>query len=479
MPSPKKVTTRFPSFAFSAILHSCIAGLLALITSDQPLISTPADPEGPAVRYSVQLIHLNVPRYLTEARREESPVFRQIFRNLAGETSSIADKREQNPAMKALRGAAGPRTFSMPDFVMPPPVRQTLVRPDVPPVLLLKQEVPLPDLLPVFDPPLPPYPARQFVVPPLRPPERRAAAAVPAPPEIAGTALAANDLRVLNELVELPRLPLPQPAQPAPITQPAPSAQPVTATPSVNGILAISENPAPPQEFLLVPPANQIARGGVASGNGSTGAGRGGAPAAVWNGLLALAGLGKDVGGAIAGIAALTGEAVGSHVPLPDTLPPLPGTTEIKHPRDGRFGVVVTGTSAAAPYPESFGALSGKVVYTVYVRAGQRKNWILQYCLPKPGIGPSRPEGNRASLDAPWAYDIVRPDHVGDSDYVMVHGMVTKEGHFDQLAMVFPREFEGKDLLFQSLNRWEFRPATQDGEQAAVEVLLIIPREAE
>ena len=206
----------------------------------------------------------------------------------------------------------------------------------------------------------------------------------------------------------------------------------------------------------------------MSEGNGAPGFVRGGPPAAVWKGLLALAGIGKDVGGAIASIAALSGDS-GTRVPLP-------GTTEVVHPRDGKFGVVVSGSSVAAPYPESSGALSGKLVYTVYVRAGQRKNWILQYCLPKNGVPSVRPDGSAGALEAPWPYDIVRPDRGSDSDYVLVHGMVTKEGRFDQLSMVFPQEFEGKDLLLQSLSRWAFRPATRDGELAAVEVLRIIPR---
>jgi hypothetical protein len=123
--------------------------------------------------------------------------------------------------------------------------------------------------------------------------------------------------------------------------------------------------------------------------------------------------------------------------------------------------------------------MSGKVVYTVYLRVGQRKNWILQYCLPKTAVSASQVEGSRTPLEAPWPYSIVRPDRAGESAYVLVHGMVTIEGRFDQLAMVFPQDIDGKDLLFQSLNRWAFRPAKRDGEPTAVEVLLIIPRETE
>jgi hypothetical protein len=324
----------------------------------------------------------------------------------------------------------------------------------VPPSIVLNQEVSLPDLLPVFDPRPPDYAVGEFVMPPVRHTQSTTVEALTVAPEISGTAPAASDLRAWAELVDLPRLPAPQRA----MAQPPPAAvEPVHATPAVNGILSISENPAVPQEFLLVPPANQVARGGT--------------PSAVWNGLLALAGIGRDVGGAIASIAALSGES--------DSHASLPGTTEVKHPKDGKFGVVVTGSSVASPYPQSAGSLSGKVVYTVYVGVGKRKNWILQYSLPKTSGSSFSAEGSRAALEAPWPYDIVRPNHGNDSDYVVVHGVVTKDGHFEELDMVFPPELEGKELLLQSLKRWAFRPATRDGEQASVEVLLIIPRETE
>jgi hypothetical protein len=61
----------------------------------------------------------------------------------------------------------------------------------------------------------------------------------------------------------------------------------------------------------------------------------------------------------------------------------------------------------------------------------------------------------------------------------MIHGFITAAGRFDQLAVVYPDELDKKDLLLSSLKLWDFRPASRDGEPAAVEVLLIIPHEAE
>jgi hypothetical protein len=152
--------------------------------------------------------------------------------------------------------------------------------------------------------------------------------------------------------------------------------------------------------------------------------------------------------------------------------------TKITLPKDGKFGVVVLGSSQATPYPETAGALSGKMIYTVYLGVGLHKKWILQYCLTK-AAERAAPKGSATPLEAPWPFLIFRPnDLTGSSDYVIVHGMIDTEGRFDQLAMVFPEEFEQKDLLISSLKLWTFRPASRDREPTPVEVLLIIPTES-
>jgi hypothetical protein len=147
-------------------------------------------------------------------------------------------------------------------------------------------------------------------------------------------------------------------------------------------------------------------------------------------------------------------------------------------PKDGKYAVVVMGSSQSVPYPESVGALSGKMIYTVYLNVGLHKRWILQYCLTKEAEA-TVPRGSSTTLDAPWPFLIFRPDHLDEpSDYVIVHGRIDKDGRFDQLAMVFPDEFEQKELLLSSLKIWAFRPASRDRIATPVEVLLIIPGES-
>jgi hypothetical protein len=389
----------------------------------------------------------------------------------------------------------------MPAFAMPEPVRQTLLRPDVPPGITLRQEVPLPNMLPVFEEKVPVYPAKRFVAPALRQAEKAAPMLLAAAPNMTGLAAASSQTGVTAPFAETPRLPVSAAAvaQPAAagatsratVQRPAASVkQPAEAEAPTISILSISENPALPSELLAIPPANQIAGGGgdssgatrsgsnglingqgTAAGNGTTSGGQLETGSAKGAGTVLLAAAaGHQGNGGGSGPSALASGELGGNAALP-------GTRELTLPKDGKFAVVVMGSAAAALYPESSGTLSGKMVYTVYLRVGQRKNWILQYCLPKAAVSASRVEGTRTPVEAPWPYDIVRPDHASDSDYVLVHGLVTMAGRFDQLAMVFPQDLEGKELLLQSLSRWTFRPAKRDGEPTAVEVLLIIPRE--
>jgi hypothetical protein len=108
---------------------------------------------------------------------------------------------------------------------------------------------------------------------------------------------------------------------------------------------------------------------------------------------------------------------------------------------------------------------------------GQRKSWILQYCLPQSAAQEIPLNDKAALLEAPWPFLMTRPENRSLSDdSVLVRGVVTAQGRFDQLILIYPRELALSELLINSLKLWEFRPATLGGQSTAVEVLLIIPR---
>ena len=148
-------------------------------------------------------------------------------------------------------------------------------------------------------------------------------------------------------------------------------------------------------------------------------------------------------------------------------------------PKDGKFGVVVVGSSLAEDYPETVHLWSGRLAYTVYLRVGVGKNWILQYCLPR--VQETASAGGAGRPDAPWPFDMTRPsiDADANTDAIMVHGFVNPLGRFEQLAVIFPTELAEAKFLLHALQQWQFRPSMQNGQATAMEVLLIIPAETE
>ena len=157
-----------------------------------------------------------------------------------------------------------------------------------------------------------------------------------------------------------------------------------------------------------------------------------------------------------------------------------PSITHINLPRDGQFGVVVVGSSLAEQYPELVNIWGGRLVYTVYLHVGLGKSWILQYSIPRGAEAAGA--GSVTRPDAPWPYDISRPDLAAsdyNSDAIMVHGFVNLAGHFEKLAIAFPTEFAQAKFVLNALQQWKFRPARQNGQLVPVEVLVIIPEMAE
>jgi len=157
---------------------------------------------------------------------------------------------------------------------------------------------------------------------------------------------------------------------------------------------------------------------------------------------------------------------------------PQLSTTNITTPRDGKFASVAIGNTMQDRYPETDGVWNGRMAYTVYLHVGLAHSWVLQYSLPRSDVPP--PGGS--VLEAPWPYNIVRPNldpESVDADAVMIHGFVNQSGHFETLSIVFPQAFPQAQFVLAALQKWQFRPAMQQGQTAKVEVLLIIPEQFE
>jgi hypothetical protein len=104
----------------------------------------------------------------------------------------------------------------------------------------------------------------------------------------------------------------------------------------------------------------------------------------------------------------------------------------------------------------------------------------MQYSLPRASLAALA--GNVTRLDAPWPYNIVRPNISADafnSDAILVHGFVNTDGKFESLSLAFPPDFSQAQFVLGALSQWQFRPAAQNGKAERVEVLVIIPEEEE
>ncbi|HEX3893346.1 MAG TPA: hypothetical protein VHZ28_02790 [Terracidiphilus sp.] len=157
-----------------------------------------------------------------------------------------------------------------------------------------------------------------------------------------------------------------------------------------------------------------------------------------------------------------------------------PSFTRMTLPQNGQYGVVVVGSTLTDEFPETSRLWGGRLVYSVYLHVGLSRSWILQYSLPSKAEAASA--GNVNHIEAPWPTYIVRPSNKPaniNADALMVHGFVNETGHFESMALVFPAEYSQTKMLLQALEQWKFRPAKHNGQIAKVEVLLIIPEDAD
>jgi len=155
-------------------------------------------------------------------------------------------------------------------------------------------------------------------------------------------------------------------------------------------------------------------------------------------------------------------------------------TDHIVLPRDGKFSVVVVGSSLAEEYPEAPEIWANRVAYTAYLHVGLKKNWIMQYSLTRAAEAANA--GRVARLEAPWPYDIARPNLLSrdlNADVLMVHGVLNQAGRLESLTIAFPSSFRYASFVLRTLHQWQFRPARQNGQPTAVEVLLIIPEDGD
>jgi len=435
-------TGQKPTVFFASIFFHCLAiGLVFFITFYSPRLDRRAINE----RYNMRRLDLTVP---AEAlRRSESS---KLY------PKSVKDSSAGKPA--AMRQVA-----------QAPKGPQMLLQPDLAKQITLPDPVQVPTLM-VWTPSK--VAVKTIVAPPPAKPTSANIHPSPAPPtqeaNLADVSIAASQL-THPKLSALPSTTSPIEA-PGPEVQMAPtSISQVTAKPAQAAVMSLSDIHMV-QGTVVLPPVNESAAS-KSEGLLAPGEAHNSAPGT---------GDHDGKGGGSNGNARAMADGRGPASPLPNGN----GTgnqitvTKITLPKDGQFGAVVVGASLEDQFPELTRVWAGRLAYTVYLHVGLARSWILQYSLPMADEAGSA--GSISHLDAPWPYNIVRPNlgiDPSESEAIMIHGYVNQSGHFEGLKVVFPPQFPEIQFVLASLQQWQFRPAARNGQLARVEVLLIIPEE--
>ena len=459
------------SFLFSLLAHGVAIGLVSLGVIYSPKMNNHLVAE----HYTVRHLDLHMP----DAQKRKKPAGRIAYPKMP------AGMRKPSPGGKPVT-----ETAQMRKTAPAAPGPQTLVQPDVHTKLKLNKETPVPTVV-IWSPAKAPV---KTIVPPT-PQKPTAADARPSiePPNeevnLADIGIAATGLSQKTPLV-LPSTTSPVVVHgPEALQMPPVTTSVSTAQPTPTAIMSISDLKMP-EGTVTLPPVNQtVAKespGGLAPGQAKDDSQAGkGNPDSKAGGAGAGAGDKGDKPDA-AGKPAAAGKPEGEKAGDSQVADAGAGTgnqpsaEKITLPKDGQFGAVVIGDSLEDRYPETAGLMGGRLAYTVYLHVGLAKNWILQYSLPRSVDAAAG--GNVTRLEAPWPYNVVRPNITAgaiNADALMVHGFVNQAGRFEGLAIAFPQEFPQAQFVLSSLAQWQFRAATQGGQSVRVEVLLIIPEESE
>lgn len=512
-PSPRPA----PSAAvLSLATHALVLGLSVFYIAHSLAPPERLEPS----RYNVRLIHMTLPELRRERAHSED----------AGERGATA--ASQGRSSRANTAASSASAMEAPPLLPvtthPAVAKQTLVQPDLPPDLLAKQKIPIPQVV-LWSPGqttvklMPPPPLL-----PINTPAAHPSLAAPVP------AMQIADLRVAPQTFGTSRLTLPpSTTTPMVVHQPVPMPQMPSTTSLDAGmatparVISLSETRLEAGTITL-PPVQSIgsatgttdgqkapASGSVVSGLGWNGAGKGnghaadagtaegaghgaatghglsgdhslsegqGANAQNGNGTHGSTTAGHGAGGGGEGVRRGQGAGSGSNEPATEIAQGDGGTgdqagrvTELRQPMNGDFSSVVIGSSIAERYPETMQLWAGRLAYTVYLHMGVPKNWILQYAVTREA---TRVGGDAAQPNAPWPYLMERPNLAAEdfsSDALMVHATINAAGRFESMSVLFPADFAQARFVLSALEQWRFRPARQNGKNVPVEVLLIIP----
>jgi hypothetical protein len=453
----------FPALALSSMVHG--AGIFAL---SYALLHAPVIKDPTASHYKVRQLELHQPD--TAASQAAEAMYPTTPAAQAKQSRQAAAPADHTGKQSAPQKARAALPLSLPKGGQG---KQTLIQPDIPTKQQMAQAAPLPAVL-IWTPAV-----------------REKLHLTPPAPDRVTTAEAQTSLALPNEELQLESLPqrsvdrpttLPTP--PAGSTTPVAVKQPSEVKMAPVTVSSADQQPTPAAVLsvsdlklkdgtVVLPPVNELKGEDHKPGMEQTPP-----PAAA-----KILGMGSPAQPSAAQPGAAPAKQAGPTVA--DAQTEAPGSAaagesaeHIQRPVNGRFNVVVVGTSLADQYPETLEIWNDRVAYTAYLHVGTPKAWILQYAqLRSADAGTG---GTVAHLDAPWPYDIVRPNLLSkdlNADALMIHGVLNVSGRLEQLAVAYPAAYLHASFVLRELAKWQFRPAQQLGKATPVEVLLIIPQD--
>jgi hypothetical protein len=414
----------FPAFAISTALHGCGVAMVTWALLHQPAIIR----DSLSRNYKVRHLQFEVPESSASRAAEALYPNQEKTGKPAAQQDVQAQPAPHPRSPAALRLAEGGKG------------KQILVQPEMHTEVATAAEVPLPNVL-VWTPEVKPA---ETIVPPK--------------PEPLAEVDVQTSLNVPNEELQLADLPLASADRtPAITTAPAGSSTPIAVHGLNNAKTAPATASAPADQST---PAAILSVSDLRMNSGTAAL----PPANETRGDMDKQGAEAGQQAFQNGIGDVSNESGGE------------SSEHIELPKDGRFGVVVVGTSLSDQFPETLQVWSDRVAYTAYLHVGTPKAWILQYAQLREADASAG--GAVAHLDAPWPYDILRPNLLSkdlSADALMVHGVLNEAGRLVNLAIAYPEGYIHGSYVLHELQQWLFRPAQQRGKPTAVEVLLIIP----
>jgi hypothetical protein len=138
-------------------------------------------------------------------------------------------------------------------------------------------------------------------------------------------------------------------------------------------------------------------------------------------------------------------------------------------------------SSARDDLLDTGGMLSGNPVYTVYLRVGDSKEWLMEYCVPARENARNNAYevyvGDATPVTAPFPISTVVPNSVlgqtAREKNIIFHGYLTTAGDFR--AMDSRDQSTAARQIASLLAQWKFRPALKDKVPTEVEILLVVP----